>query len=254
MVKLKYLSVLCTSILLILMVSTSVGAAEPIADADIEKGVYSLLPAEQNLFILAGTSRVIAISGVQRVQIANPGVADVAVASAQDIIINGITPGITTLHAWSKDKLFSYNIHVVSDINNAVRCMKAILNDPDVTITSYKDNMLILTGSVASFERKERAALLAQAFTTKVVDLLVVTKVDVAPDSGDLASSISQIINEPNVQVRVVGQTIFLEGEVANQLAMRRAESIAMALAPDVVNLLQVSHVQIIKGTTVTTE
>lgn len=250
MVKSKILSTLCIGIFLITVAITSVGAAtvdESIPNFD------SLLPAKQDLFLLAGTSRVLPISGVQRVQVANPSIADVAVASTQDIIINGVAPGITTLHVWAKEQMISYNIYIVSDIENAIRCMKDILKDPDITITSYKDNMLILTGNVSTFARKDRALLLAQAFSTKVVDLLVVTTIDTTPSSNDLATIVDQVIGEPNVQVRVVGQTIFLEGIVPNELAMRRAEQIALALAPSVVNLLQVEQVQIIKGTTVTT-
>jgi Flp pilus assembly secretin CpaC len=65
--------------------------------------------------------------------------------------------------------------------------------------------------------------------------LIVVTAGDVA----DPAKALGEILREPNVQVRFVGQTVILEGAVKTDADKVRAESIAGAFATRVVSLLK---------------
>jgi len=250
--KQKSLFPMCMALITIIVISVcaSALAGAPVSDAG---GVNQLLPATQDIMILAGTSRVLSLPGVQRVQVANPAVADVAVASTQDVIINGITPGITTLHTWSKDKLTSYNIRVVSDMAGIVTDLTQILNDADITITTYKESVLILTGTVSTPARKDRALTLAKAFSANVVDLIEVAPPSAPPPTPvtDLRSVIAEAIGDPAISVTMIGQIIFLEGTVNTQLARERAQLIAQALTSNIVNLIQVAQVEVIKGTAV---
>ncbi len=65
--------------------------------------------------------------------------------------------------------------------------------------------------------------------------------VKVYVDNSTLAAEIAEAIGDPRISVRVLRQTVFLEGEVDGVFASLRAERIAEAYEEKVVNLLQVA-------------
>ena len=65
-------------------------------------------------------------------------------------------------------------------------------------------------------------------------------RVEVAEDYSSLANEIPQIIGIPTVQVRVTAKTVVLEGIVANDLELARAETIAKSYREVVHNFLTV--------------
>ncbi|NLY56770.1 MAG: BON domain-containing protein [Firmicutes bacterium] len=64
--------------------------------------------------------------------------------------------------------------------------------------------------------------------------------VKVYVDNSTLAAEIAEAIGDPRISVRVLRQTVFLEGTVDTAFAGQRAERIAEAYEAKVVNLLQV--------------
>lgn len=131
--------------------------------------------------------------------------------------------------------------------------------DPDIKV-SLVGAKIVLEGTVSSQFAKERAVALAGAFGREVVDLIVVQppkreapagtsgaqaagdqtagagKASSTPDAKDIAAA----IGDEGVGVRQIGGTFFLEGTVDDEFRAVRAEKIASALAPRVVNLVRV--------------
>lgn len=58
----------------------------------------------------------------------------------------------------------------------------------------------------------------------------------------DVAKAVMEALREPNVQVRIVGETVVLEGKVKSEADKARAEGIASAFGKRVVNLLTVEQ------------
>jgi pilus assembly protein CpaC len=63
-----------------------------------------------------------------------------------------------------------------------------------------------------------------------------------------LASLIQKEIGQPGVNVRLVAKKIMLEGIVHSDMASKRAESIARAYYPDIINVLEVREVDRVPG------
>ncbi|MBO8126926.1 MAG: pilus assembly protein N-terminal domain-containing protein [Firmicutes bacterium] len=63
--------------------------------------------------------------------------------------------------------------------------------------------------------------------------------VKVYVDNSTLAAEIAEAINDPAISVRVLRQTVFLEGQVDSEFKSARAEKIAQAYSDQVVNLLR---------------
>ena len=71
--------------------------------------------AAESLSVAVNQSRVRHFSGVERVAIANPDIADVLVVSGSEVLLVGKAPGATTFHVWSYAGRSSYLVEVAAD-------------------------------------------------------------------------------------------------------------------------------------------
>lgn len=120
-------------------------------------------------------SRVIAMSGVERVAVANPEIADVVVVSGYELLVVGKQPGTTTLHIWSAGGRDSYDLEVGTNDTQIANDIKTILGYPDIRVSKVGKNV-ILEGNVNDQYQRMRAEKVAGAYGEKVVNLLELVK------------------------------------------------------------------------------
>lgn len=125
---------------------------------------------EPTLVVAVGESRIIGVKDLDRVAIADPNVADVVVASASEILINGKQPGATSLHLWEKTGRRSFVIRVEED-ETLARQIAEVIGDPGVKVRLIKGSIL-LEGTVADYAAVARAEKIARAYSDKVVNVL----------------------------------------------------------------------------------
>lgn len=131
--------------------------------------------AAESLAVAVNQSRVLNLSNVERVAIANPDIADVLVVSGSEVLLVGKAPGATTLHIWSAAGRSSYLIEVAAaDIQSASE-IKAVLGYENIRVTKV-GKTIILEGQVTDQYQKNRAGAVAAAYGDKVVNLLELTK------------------------------------------------------------------------------
>lgn len=126
--------------------------------------------ADSILNVGASRSTVISGSGVSRVAIADPAVADVIV-SGEEIIIVGKKAGSTSLHVWNGDYRTSYTVVVSNGDGASAASIKEILGYPNVDVT-VAGGKVILEGTVANQYEKLRAEKIAAAYGGEVINLL----------------------------------------------------------------------------------
>ena len=124
------------------------------------------------LFVIAGRSRLLSSSGVLRVAVADPEIADVAVVSPREVLVNGKEPGETSLHLWHAKGRNSYRIVVYRDQGRLEEeIVRSIgLEGVEVRIVN---RTAILEGRALSSEARERAGAIARAFVDEVVNQAV---------------------------------------------------------------------------------
>jgi len=128
-----------------------------------------------NLAVALHQSLVLSFDGVERLAVANPEIADVAVAGSNEIIVIGKAPGVTTLHVWSRGTRLSYVVEVSPDDSGLGAEIKGVLGYKDVEVSVVNKNV-ILQGMVRDQNEKNRAEKVASAFADKVVNLLNVAE------------------------------------------------------------------------------
>jgi pilus assembly protein CpaC len=135
------------------------------------------------LVVAKGNSTVVAHpQTLQRVLITNPEIADVVPVSAQEIVVNGISPGTTTLLFWDVGGIrTTYSIQVTADATSVQNELRRAFPGETLSDTAM-GNTLILAGETRNPEVARRAVELAASMDpeAQVLDHIVV------PDRGQV--------------------------------------------------------------------
>lgn len=160
-------------------------------------GMQGAVFAATTLEIEMNKSKVLQISQVTQVAVANPEIADVVVAEGQ-VLILGKKAGATSLKVWSYDSTYEYDVLVQDHVAALTDILKRTLGFAD--ITAFKeDKNIILTGTVADQDQKLRAEEVAKAYGEKVVNLLTLTH---------------------NTQVKIEAKVVEISRDKVNQLGV----------------------------------
>jgi pilus assembly protein CpaC len=112
---------------------------------------------------------------IQRVVISEPKIADVAVISPREVMVNAKGPGKTTLVVWENGaEPARYEIEVTKDTSDFEQFRKQIVDSPGgsgVTVTGSGET-IVLAGAVKSAEESKRLAGIAQTRAKNVINLL----------------------------------------------------------------------------------
>ncbi|EAX48031.1 type II and III secretion system protein [Thermosinus carboxydivorans Nor1] len=131
--------------------------------------------ANDILTVAVNQSRVLGFSGVQRVAVANPEIADVLVVSGTEVLVVGKAPGLTTMHVWTEAGRATYEVEVGVDDAKVAGEIKSILGYDGIRVSKV-NRTVILEGAVDTQQQKARAEKLAAVYGDKVVSLLEVLR------------------------------------------------------------------------------
>ena len=119
--------------------------------------------AADKLVVAVNQSQLLNFSGVERVAIANPDIADVVIVSGYEMLIIGKQPGLTTLQVWSNSGQTSYEVEVGSGDTQIAGEIRSILGLPDIQVSKVNKS-IILEGWVKDQAQKDRAEKFASAY------------------------------------------------------------------------------------------
>lgn len=136
----------------------------------------TLLPlcvqANEQLVVNVNQSRLIPAYGAIQVAIANPDIADVVVASSNELLVIGKSQGSTMLHVWySSGGMDTYSIVVGGDDQGVSNVIKRAIGYDNLTVT-LAGKKIILEGMVQNQAEKKRAEQIAKLYATDVSNLL----------------------------------------------------------------------------------
>ncbi len=197
--------------------------------------------ANRTFAVVVGESRILQVSGLVRVAIADPAIADVVVVSKTEVIVNGKAEGRTTLHVWDASGRSSYHVRVCVDNADLIREIEETIGISGVR-ARFARSTLLLDGSVETDADSERAESIARAYADKVLNLLTVRRPTLPPPPPVVeASEVQAAIGVKGVSVRVLKDAVILEGQVESPLDSDRAEKIARIFTNHVLNFIVVT-------------
>jgi pilus assembly protein CpaC len=187
-----------------------------------------------------GTQKVITVPGTTRIALGDPNVAEVKAIGNNQILISGSSEGRTTLLVWkSSGQRVSYLVTVRrQDPNEVISEIKKLLGEIEGVSVRMVGDRVYLDGQAYTSGDAERIEQVVSLYPN------VKSFVKVAPNAKKLvAQNLTAAFQKAglrNVQVNVVGSTIFLEGSVESQQDLQKSELIVKAVGEKVENLLVV--------------
>lgn len=136
--------------------------------------LFALPVSAANMNVGINQSQVLNASGVYKVAVANPEIADVVVISSNQVMLVGKKAGSTTLHIWRNAGQFTYTVMVSGNDVGAAQMIQELLGYPDVHV-SVAGGKVILEGMVENQYQRTRAEKLAGSYG-EVVNLLEMSR------------------------------------------------------------------------------
>ncbi len=136
-------------------------------------GQRILTEPESAIILARGTSALIDYPGeLTRVSVADPAVAEAVVLSPQEVLLNGIGLGSTSLFLWdSAGSRRLYSVEVTADVGTLQRYLDLLFPDEDIQV-SAQGNTVIVSGRVSDAFVARRAIELAQGTGAMILDNL----------------------------------------------------------------------------------
>lgn len=136
-------------------------------------GQRILTEPEAAITLARGTSALIDYPGeLTRVSVADPSVAEAVVLSPQEVLLNGIGLGSTSLFLWdSAGSRRLYSVDVTADVGTLQRYLELLFPAEDIDV-SAQGNTVIVSGQVSDAFVARRAIELAQGTGAMVLDNL----------------------------------------------------------------------------------
>ena len=188
------------------------------------------------LSIQSGHSLTINADGLTRVAVGDGRIAGVVPIGNSQIIINGKSPGHTTVLVWAGDRRSSYEVTVTEQATDDIaRMLRSAIQEPNVQIISFNDSVVI-RGTVTDAAKFGTLSDMIARFdkVAAVNHTTVVNAVSVAHPMGQVQQDLGSMKGTSGVRIDPDGKgNVIVSGRVANavieQAVMQKARGLAGA-------------------------
>ncbi|UCF38711.1 MAG: pilus assembly protein N-terminal domain-containing protein [Acidobacteriota bacterium] len=162
------------------------------------------------LRVQVGKSVVVTVpESMERVSIADPAIASSVVVSPQQLVVNGLQPGETSLVLWNgRGEPRAFTLRVEIDLSALSEVLSSAFPAEEVRV-GQSGRSIVLRGEITSAATIEKIITLAQAFAPDVVNLL-----DIMPAPNESQAVLLQVRFAEVVRsvVRELGWSLFSTG------------------------------------------
>src|SRR4051812_48878603 len=109
---------------------------------------------------------------LKRISVTDPTVADALVVTPTQILVHGRAPGEVSLLIWDElERSRSFDLRVDVDVSAAAEEEKRVFPDEDIHVTPSR-SAIVLSGHVSTEDVSKRAAMIGEAYSKNVVNVL----------------------------------------------------------------------------------
>lgn len=197
----------------------------------------------EEIKLAVGQSKIIPLSyRLKEIQVADEKIANFRVREAgREIIVTGVTPGLTTLIIWdtSGKKRDEIRIQVTEkDVEELYKQLKSLFGEIEGVTLKIVGTDVFIEGDVYNKADLDRI----RAITKSMPQVKNLTKLSPLT-LKILAEKIEKTIAMPEVRTKVVGQTIVLEGTVYSKDVAEKALEVARTHYENIQNLIDVRDI-----------
>lgn len=177
--------------------------------------------------IQTGHSIILNTSGLSRVAVGDGRIAGVVPVGSSQLIVNGKTPGHTTIFAWTNRGRLTYEITVTEQsLDDIARVLRTAINEPDVQVISFNQNMIV-RGSVpdeAAFTRVQNVIHSFVGLKVSGHEAYIVNAVTVRTPLGALQQQLSSVQGTHGLRVDTDDKgNVIVSGSARDAATARKA-------------------------------
>lgn len=233
--------VLRTCVLLFGLACLMGGTAQGAPNARISRSV--VLPS--------GRSIMLHFQRMKRVEVIEPDLVEVVVASLNDLSLYGKKSGDTTLYVWDNTGLQQIEITVTatSPADKLIEDLRRLLG-PRLTYTAYGDKTVVVEGALPAADA-ERARAIIGASAKGEVQIVDLTHVegDVTAEATTLGEALHKVLGDNLRYTAWNPSTLLVQGAVGDQASLERARKLLAAVSNRGVNVVDLLEINESAGT-----
>lgn len=189
--------------------------------------------AAEPVVLSPGEQSVLRVPGITRIAVGDPNVADVTPTSKGELLVLGKKLGRTTLTLWSARGLETRQLVVDDGHASELGLKLKQLVSPSLRVERFA-GYTVVDGTLDSVEEWSRLSALVGGDPN--VKVLARLNPRVLPVVAQRITAEFHKAGLAQARAECVGQTVFLEGSVADEVELKRALLIANALYAQVTN------------------
>lgn len=213
-----------------------IAAACMIAACGFAFGSPSAIAAQKTTLVTVqtGNSVILHTPSLRRIAVGDGRIAGVVPLGSSQIVINGKTPGHTTVYVWSGDQRLSYEVTVTAQLtDDLARMMRTSITDPNVQVVSFNKSVVV-RGVVRDGAEYQTLNDIIGRFNNLAKDdkYTVVNVVTMARPLGDLQHDIARLPGATDIRVDPDGKgNVIVSGHVHDAVTERAILERARGLA-----------------------
>ena len=180
-------------------------------------GGLAQAPENVNLLsVQSGHSVIVHAPSLQRLAVGDSRIAGVIPAGG-DVVINGKSPGHTTVFLWMGGRRVTYEVTVTEQtMDQLAQMVRSSLNEPDVQVVSF-NNSVVVRGTVSDGSHYQNISDVLGRFDkyAQQTHAVIVNAVTVAHPIGDLQSVVGRLPGATGIRVDPDGKgNVIVSGNV----------------------------------------
>lgn len=232
---------LCACFVLIVFLAVSVACAAP----------TGAIRSTSTVVLPEGRSTLLQFSRLKRVEVIEPEMVEVVVASINELSLYAKKAGETTVYVW--DIFGLHQLEITVSGNGAAQKLRENLSrllPATLTYTVAGVQALLIEGTLSAAEAERARTIIAAAAGTdvKIVDLIR-TEGDASSGALALAESLRKVLGDRLQYVVWNNNTLLVQGALGDQVAVERARKLLTAAANHGVNIVDLIEVNPSAGT-----
>lgn len=220
-----------------LAVATGVAQAAP-AGLAVNAGLA--MRSGRSVTIPVGRSTTLHFERMRRVEVIEPDLVEVIVASLNDLSLYGKKAGETTVFVWDKTGMSQIEVTVVapSQAEKLVESLRRVLGNK-LSYTPAGDMAVVIEGTVSAEEAERARSIITVAAKEglQIVDLIRVEG-DSTTAATAVANALRQVLGDKLQYTIWNNNTLVVQGQIGDQEALDRARRLVAAVTGRGVNVV----------------
>ncbi|MEN6401721.1 MAG: pilus assembly protein N-terminal domain-containing protein [Armatimonadia bacterium] len=231
--------------LLVIGLTIATGAAVA-APAGLAVNTGLAMRNGRSVTIPVGRSTTLHFERMRRVEVIEPDLVEVVVASLNDLSLYGKKAGETTVFVWDKAGMSQIEVTVVapSPADKLVENLRRVLGNK-LTYTPAGDMAVVIEGTVSAEEAERARSIIAVASKEglQIVDLIRVQG-DSTTAAVAVANALRGVLGDKLQYTIWNNNTLIVQGQVGDQAALDRARRLVTAVTGRGVNVVDLLEYQ----------